>query len=85
MADYGGGGFIGSHLTRHLYRQGRFVRVADIKFDVYVEEEYCRRARVIQKRVDRMKTRHFFARGIHRHPYRFALQIDTDFLRRCLT
>ena len=37
----GGGGFIGSHLARHLYRQGHFVRVADIKFDDYIEEEYC--------------------------------------------
>lgn len=37
----GGGGFIGSHLARHLYRQGHFVRVADIKFDDYIEEECC--------------------------------------------
>jgi len=37
----GGGGFIGSHLARHLYRQGHFVRAADIKFDDYIEEEYC--------------------------------------------
>ncbi len=37
----GGGGFIGSHLARHLYRQGHLVRVADIKFDDYIEEEYC--------------------------------------------
>jgi len=37
----GGGGFIGSHLARHLYHQGHFVRVADIKFDDYIEEEYC--------------------------------------------
>jgi len=37
----GGGGFIGSHLARHLYRQGHFVRVADIKFDDYIQEEYC--------------------------------------------
>ena len=37
----GGGGFIGSQLARHLYRQGHFVRVADIKFDDYIEEEYC--------------------------------------------
>lgn len=36
----GGGGFIGSHLARYLYRQGHFVRVADIKFDDYVQERY---------------------------------------------
>ena len=36
-----GGGFIGSHLARHLYQQGHFVRVADIKFDDYIQEEYC--------------------------------------------
>ena len=37
----GGGGFVGSHLARHLYSQGHFVRIADIKFDDYIEEEYC--------------------------------------------
>jgi len=37
----GGGGFIGSHLARHLWLQGNFVRVADMKFDDYIEEEYC--------------------------------------------
>lgn len=37
----GGGGFIGSHLARHLYRQGHFVRVVDIKFDGYIQERYC--------------------------------------------
>jgi GDP-D-mannose 3',5'-epimerase len=37
----GGGGFIGSHLARHLYKKGHFVRVADIKFDDYIEEAYC--------------------------------------------
>jgi len=37
----GGGGFIGSHLARYLYSQGHFVRVVDIKFDDYIEEEYC--------------------------------------------
>ena len=37
----GGGGFIGSHLARHLYSQGHFVRVADIKYDDYIEEKYC--------------------------------------------
>jgi len=37
----GGGGFIGSHLARHLHQQGHFVRVADIKFDDYIQEKYC--------------------------------------------
>ncbi len=37
----GGGGFIGSHLAKFLYSQGHFVRVADIKFDDYIEETYC--------------------------------------------
>jgi len=36
----GGGGFIGSHIAKHLYSQGHFVRVADIKFDDYIEGEY---------------------------------------------
>jgi len=36
----GGGGFIGSHLARHLYLQGNFVRVVDIKFDDYIKEKY---------------------------------------------
>ena len=36
----GGGGFIGSHLARQLYRQGYFVRVADFKFDDYIKEKY---------------------------------------------
>lgn len=36
----GGGGFIGSHLARYLYLQGNFVRVADIKFDDYIQEKY---------------------------------------------
>ena len=36
----GGGGFIGSHLARELYRQGSFVRVVDIKFDDYIQEKY---------------------------------------------
>lgn len=36
----GGGGFIGSHLARELYRQGNFVRVADIKFDDYIQGNY---------------------------------------------
>lgn len=37
----GGGGFIGSHLARQLHSQGYFVRVADIKFDDYIQEKYC--------------------------------------------
>jgi nucleoside-diphosphate-sugar epimerase len=37
----GGGGFIGSHLAKYLYEKGNFVRVVDIKFDDYIEEEYC--------------------------------------------
>jgi len=37
----GGGGFIGSHLARHLYQQGNFVRVVDIKYDDYIQETYC--------------------------------------------
>jgi len=36
----GGGGFIGSHLARHLYQQGHFVRVVDIKFDDYIQERH---------------------------------------------
>jgi nucleoside-diphosphate-sugar epimerase len=36
----GGGGFIGSHLARELYRQGHFVRIVDIKFDDYIQEKH---------------------------------------------
>ena len=36
----GGEGFIGSHLARHLYLQGNFVRVVDIAPSSYIEEEY---------------------------------------------
>ena len=36
----GGGGFIGSHLARYLYQQGYFVRIADIKFDDYIQKIY---------------------------------------------
>ena len=37
----GGGGFIGSHLAKYLYLQGNFVRVVDVKFDDYIQENYC--------------------------------------------
>ena len=37
----GGGGFIGSHVARHLYSQGNFVRIVDIKFDDYIKEKCC--------------------------------------------
>jgi GDP-D-mannose 3', 5'-epimerase len=37
----GGGGFVGSHLAKHLYEQGHFVRVADVKFDDYIQGTYC--------------------------------------------
>lgn len=36
----GGGGFIGSHLAQFLTQQGRFVRIADVKFDDYLKEKY---------------------------------------------
>ena len=36
----GGGGFIGSHLAKYLYQRGYFVRIADIKFDDYIEGKY---------------------------------------------
>jgi GDP-D-mannose 3',5'-epimerase len=37
----GGGGFVGSHLAKHLYQQGNFVRTADVNYDNYIKEEYC--------------------------------------------
>ena len=37
----GAGGFVGSHLARKLYKQGNFVRGADIKWDGYIEDIYC--------------------------------------------
>jgi len=37
----GGGGFVGSHLARELFKRGHFVRVVDIKFDDYIQEKYC--------------------------------------------
>jgi GDP-D-mannose 3', 5'-epimerase len=36
----GGGGFVGSHLAKYLHKQGHFVRIADIKFDNYMNEKY---------------------------------------------
>ena len=36
----GGGGFIGSYLAKYLYSQGHFVRIADIKFDDYIQEKH---------------------------------------------
>jgi GDP-D-mannose 3', 5'-epimerase len=36
----GGGGFIGSHLARELLSKDNFVRVADVKFDDYIHEDY---------------------------------------------
>jgi len=36
----GGGGFIGSHIARHFYSRGDFVRVVDVKFDDYIKEKY---------------------------------------------
>jgi GDP-D-mannose 3', 5'-epimerase len=37
----GGGGFVGSHLARYLLSKGNFVRTADIKFDDYMQDDYC--------------------------------------------
>ena len=37
----GGAGFIGSHLARQLLQEGHFVRTADIKYDDYIQDEYC--------------------------------------------
>lgn len=36
----GAGGFIGSHLARHLYNRGHFIRVVDVKWDGYIENPY---------------------------------------------
>jgi GDP-D-mannose 3',5'-epimerase len=40
MLVTGGGGFIGSHLARHLHQQGHLVKIVDIKFDDYIQERY---------------------------------------------
>lgn len=37
----GGGGFIGSHLARELFRNGNYVRAVDVKFDDYIKERTC--------------------------------------------
>lgn len=43
----GGGGFIGGHLARTLFRNGCWVRVADIKpHDYFKEEEFCHEFRL---------------------------------------
>jgi len=47
----GGGGFIGSHLARHLYSKGHFVRCADIKWDDYVKEDYCNEKLTVDLRI----------------------------------
>jgi nucleoside-diphosphate-sugar epimerase len=47
----GGGGFIGSHLARDLYRKGHFVRCADVKWDDYIEEKYCNEKLTLDLRV----------------------------------
>jgi len=36
----GAGGFIGSHLARELYNNGKFVRAVDVKWDGFVSEPY---------------------------------------------
>ncbi len=46
----GGGGFVGSHLARYLHQQGNFVRAADIKYDDYIEEDYCAEKRTLDLR-----------------------------------
>jgi nucleoside-diphosphate-sugar epimerase len=36
----GAGGFVGSHMSKRLYKEGHFVRGVDIKWDGYFEEPY---------------------------------------------
>jgi len=36
----GGGGFIGSHMSRYLLHQRNFVRIVDINFPDYIKEKY---------------------------------------------
>ena len=47
----GGGGFIGSHLARHLYSEGNFVRLVDIKFDDYIYGQYSNERMKLDLRV----------------------------------
>ena len=47
----GGGGFIGSHLARSLYQQGHFVRIADVKFDDYIQERYYTEKLILDLRI----------------------------------
>ena len=47
----GGGGFIGSHLAKYLYEQGHFVRIADVKFDDYIQEKYRSEKRTLDLRI----------------------------------
>jgi len=47
----GGGGFIGSHMARHLFSKGHFVRCADIKYDDYIQEEYCHEKLLLDLRI----------------------------------
>lgn len=37
----GGNGFIGSHLAKHLLKNGNFVRVVDFSPNEYMQEKYC--------------------------------------------
>jgi nucleoside-diphosphate-sugar epimerase len=37
----GGNGFIGSHLAKHLFQKGDFVRVVDVNPNEYMTEKYC--------------------------------------------
>jgi GDP-D-mannose 3',5'-epimerase len=47
----GGGGFIGSHLSRELYQEGYFVRIADVKFDDYIPEKYFTEKQTLDLRI----------------------------------
>jgi GDP-D-mannose 3',5'-epimerase len=47
----GGGGFVGSHLARYLLQQGNFVRVADVKYDDYLQGEYFSEKLTIDLRI----------------------------------
>ncbi len=46
----GAGGFIGSHLARELLRKGHFVRGVDLKWDGYMNEEYCSQRQTLDLR-----------------------------------